>query len=212
MCSSDLSANNNDLGVIVTNSYDKIDLNEPTTAITADELIQNELSGDVVRGIRRTATAGTGSALFIRGLNSINVNAQPLYVVDGVIWNSLYSAPSIYSGYYSSPLVDIDVNDIEDITVLKDGTSLYGSKGANGVILINTKRGKNMTTTIDVNAYFGWNSKPKSTPMMKASEYKTYLSEVLGTVDGLSASTIEKMPWFDEDQSRNYYKDRKSVV
>ena len=80
-----------------------------------------------------------GSTSFIRGINSLNANAQPLFVVDGVIWNNFYDAELVHNNCFSNILTSIDANDIESITVLKDGLALYGSKGANGVILIKPK-------------------------------------------------------------------------
>ncbi len=172
--------------------------------LTVDDLISNGLGGEV-RGISRSGQAGVGSSLFIRGLNSINANAQPLYVIDGVIWNNLFDAESIHKGFYSNPLFDIDPSDIESVTVLKDGNSIYGSKASNGVILINTKRGKDMTTTIDLKAFYGWNEKPKTIPVMGADQYRTYLSEMLGTIEGVSVSAVERLDFLNNDSNRPSY-------
>ena len=81
------------------------------------------------------------------------MSTQPLVVVDGVIWNSYQDLESIHAGLFINPLDDIDVNDIEDITIMKDGTSIYGAKGANGVVLITTKRSKSMVTKIGLNVF-----------------------------------------------------------
>ena len=172
--------------------------------LTVDELIQNELGGDV-RGISRGGQAGVGSSLFIRGINSVNANSQPLYVIDGVIWNNLYDAESIHKGFYSNPLFDIDPSDIADITVLKDGTSIYGSKASNGVILITTKRGLDMTTTISLKAFYGWSEKPKTIPVMSGDQYRSYLTEVIGTADGVNVNAIERLDFLNNDPSRPSY-------
>ena len=76
------------------------------------------------------------------------MKAQPLYIVDGAIWQMQEGMASIHAGFFNNPLALIDPNDVEDITVLKDGTSIYGSKGGNGVVIINTKRSKSMATDI----------------------------------------------------------------
>jgi TonB-linked SusC/RagA family outer membrane protein len=162
-----------------------------TGVIAADELLQSTLGGDV-RGITRSGVAGMGASLFIRGVNSLNANAQPLFVIDGVIWNNLYDVQSIHEGFFSNPLDNIDVNDIEDISVLKDGTSIYGSKAANGVILIKTKRAKSMVTKISLNIFSGLTTMPGNIPMMNGEEFRMYASDLLkskGTVTGNDVSS-----------------------
>lgn len=86
-----------------------------------------------------TSTPGSSPAILIRGINTVNGTTSPLYVVDGVV--------------YSGGINDINPNDVENVSVLKDAAScaLYGSKGANGVVLITTKRAKN-TGRVDVTA------------------------------------------------------------
>jgi len=123
--------------------------------------------------ISRSGMPGAGSNLFMNGINSLNTNNQPLIVVDGVIFDN-QTMFSLIGGNNTSALSDIDVKDIDNITVLKDGTSIYGSKGANGVILITTLRAKDAATRINFNSYMGINTQPSSTyPMMNAGATKT---------------------------------------
>ena len=172
-------------------------------AFTADELLQTELGGDV-RTISRSAQIGQGVSAFIRGYNSLNTNAQPLYVVDGVIWNSMYEINSIHDGYSFNPFTNIDINDIESISVLKDGTSVYGSKGANGVILVKTKRGSEMATKINLNIVTGMTTVPATIPVMNASEYKIYATSLLKTT-GLTNNEIAALPYLNDDPARSTY-------
>lgn len=172
-------------------------------AITADDVIQSKLNGNV-RAISRSGTVGVGSALFIRGFNSLNANAQPLFVVDGVIWNNTNDVNSIHGGYFSNPLANIDVSDIESITVLKDGTSIYGSKAANGVVLIATTRGKGVVTKINLNATYGITTEPGSIPMMDAEDHRIYISEILGT-QNTNQSFMINPGFLDDDPSTTYY-------
>ena len=89
--------------------------------------------------------AGSPTSIRIRGVNTLSGGAEPLYVIDGVpIINEDISESASRFGYNTSPLSLINPNDIEDITILKDAsaTAIYGSRGANGVILITTKSGK----------------------------------------------------------------------
>ncbi len=118
-----------------------------TQAVSLDEVLGGRWGSDV-RAATRSAVGGEGANLFIRGYNSLNVNAQPLIVVDGTIWDTSTWVESVHDGFYENPLAFVDVNDIESVQILKDATSLYGSKGANGVILISTKRGRSITTRI----------------------------------------------------------------
>ena len=172
-------------------------------AYTADELMQTEVGGDV-RAVSHSALNGNGTSLFVRGLNSLNANAQPLYVVDGVIWNSMYDVTSIHQGFFENPLTNIDINDIESITVLKDGTSLYGSKGSNGVILIKTKRGTGMATKINLNIITGISTTPNTTPVMGVNDYKVYITDMLGS-SGMTNNEIAQLPFLNDNPARSTY-------
>ncbi|MDD4991003.1 MAG: SusC/RagA family TonB-linked outer membrane protein [Paludibacter sp.] len=174
-----------------------------STAVTADEVLQATMIGDV-RGITRSGLSGEGASLFIRGINSLNANTQPLFVVDGVIWNSQYDVQSIHDGFFQNILNNIDVNDIESISVLKDGTSVYGSKGANGVILIKTKRSRSMVTRINVSVLNGVVDQPRTTPMMTGEEFRTYVSDMLGS-KGLSGSEVSTMGFLQTNKNNSIY-------
>ena len=78
----------------------------------------------------------------MNGLNSLNINAQPLIVVDDVIFDQQYGRSILHQGFFNDILANISPADIETVTVLRNGTALYGAKGANGVILIQTHRSK----------------------------------------------------------------------
>lgn len=178
-------------------------INKPE-ALSPDELLQSAF-GSNLRAVTRSGVSGMGASVFIRGINSLNANAQPLYVVDGVIFNNLYDVSSIHNGFYSNPLANIEATDIESITVLKDATSVYGSKAANGVILIKTKRGKEVATKINLNIVTGFSTKPNTMPVMNADDYKVYVTDMVGTA-GLSNNEIAQLPYLNDDQSRSTYK------
>ncbi|GAO30835.1 TonB-dependent receptor [Geofilum rubicundum JCM 15548] len=178
----------------------KLKAHDPLMAVSADALIQSYAGGEI-RSISRSGTSGIGNAMFIRGFNSVNMNSQPLIVVDGVILNTFYNEASLHQGYFGNKLADIDVNDIESINLLKDGSGLYGSKGANGVIDIRTRRGKSMVTKIEFNAFGGVTQRSGSDiPMMDGDAYRIYTSELLGTTN-LSASDISELPFLQGDPS-----------
>ncbi len=173
------------------------------TAISADDMLQTALGGDV-RSISRSGTAGIGSSLFIRGINSLNANAQPLFVVDGVIWNNLYDVQSIHEGYFGNTLDNIDVNDIESISVLKDGTSIYGSKGANGVILIKTKRSNTSVTKISLDVSSGITTMPSKLPMMNGEDFRVYSSDLIGST-GVTGTDISSYNFLQTDPANSLY-------
>jgi TonB-linked SusC/RagA family outer membrane protein len=151
-----------------------------TSAIIIDEEIDNKLSGDV-HTINRSGLRGQGAAMFIRGLNSLNINAQPLIVLDGMLMDPQLDRTSIHEGFFNNILAGIDPEDIETVEVMKNATSLYGARGGNGVVIINTKRGHSMATKINVSVNAGFEPKPSLTPMMNASQYRSYLSDLMGT-------------------------------
>ena len=175
-----------------------------SSSVSVDGEIENKLAGDVYT-INRTGIKGQGAAMFIRGLNSLNLNAQPLIVLDGMFLDMQLDRTSIHDGFFNNILAGIDPEDIESVEVLKNGTALYGARGANGVILINTKRGKSMATKINVNIYGGFETKPDYTKMMNGSQYKNYVSELIGTTEyGIkNPSAATTIPFLNDNP--NYY-------
>lgn len=185
-------------------SYKSTEADTQSAAFTADEALQLSLGADA-RTINRSGTAGMGAAIFLRGLNSLNANAQPLYVVDGVPRDMLRDVESVHQGFYSNPLLNIELSDIESITVMKDGTSLYGSMAANGVIFIKTRRAREMATRINLSITTGVNDLPRQLPLLNAGQYRTYLSEMLGTT-GMTPAETDQLPFLNDDPTRANYK------
>ena len=150
--------------------------NQP--AVTIDELLSEHFGGDM-RSTSHSGQAGMGSAMFIRGYHSVNGSSQPLIVVDGTPWNTLMQEPSVIGGYLYNPLQTIDPNDVERIEVLKDASSLYGAKGANGAIIITTKRSHTMATKIGVDLSYGFNWRPQQPDVMNATEQRIFMTEIM---------------------------------
>lgn len=171
--------------------------------LSVDDLVNSRMNGDL-RALSRSGSNNMGSNLFIRGLNSVNMNAQPLFVIDGVIWNNYFDVQTVHDGFYSNPLNDIDLSDIESFTVIKDGTSIYGSKGANGVIIVKTKRGVDVATKIVFNAYGALTEPASSLPMMNGDQLRIYTTDVLGTAD--LSMPIDDMPYLNDDPNSIDYK------
>ena len=100
---------------------------ESQSSYSIDAEFKKQLSGDMLLNIHSGSPA-TGARMLIRGINSLNSNTQPLIIVDGVIFDNLSERQSLHLGNYLNPLSGLDMNDIQSISVLKDGTSIYGSK------------------------------------------------------------------------------------
>lgn len=173
--------------------------------ILLDDEIQSNLGADI-RSINRSGAADGGNAMFIRGLNSLNANAQPLIIVDGVEMDMQLSRTVLHQGRSFNMLANISPEDIEKVQVLKNATALYGARGANGVILIETKRGHSMATRIDANISAGITLKPSLQTMMNASQYRNYATEMLGTISALKKPENRDITFnFLNDDPNGYY-------
>lgn len=128
----------------------KSDLLENKPVASFDNALRGQIAGVSVR--QNDGQPGGGSSIRIRGTSSINGTNEPLYVIDGVL--SLSEKVADDQGLVINPLSSLNPNDIESIEVLKDAsaTAIYGARGANGVIIVTTKKGKAGRGEIKVNA------------------------------------------------------------
>lgn len=172
------------------------------TAEMPDAILQGRIAG--LNVVRRSGVQGAGANLFLRGYNSLYATNKPLIVVDNMLYDANDYGQSIIANNYTNPLALIDVKDIDNITVLKDASSIYGAKGANGAIVITTSRTVEQATKIDFGAFTGFNLAPKDLPVMNASDYRTYLSEILQS-KGLSSSEIAALPYMVDDRAHPQY-------
>ncbi len=172
-----------------------------SNAINIKEEMQKQL-GAYAYTTNRNGTPGVGSVSFIQGLNSLNVNAQPLVVIDGVPIDQQYGREMLHDGFYNDILSNINPADIEKVTVMRNGTALYGAKGANGVILVETRRNKSMATRITASVSAGVTLLPKYYDMMDANQYRNYASELLR---GTGTKNTE-FKFLNEDPNYYYYK------
>lgn len=135
-----------------------------------DQALQGQVAG--VNVSQAGGAPGSGVSVRIRGVGSIGAGSEPLYVIDGYpFYNS--------GGAGGNPLNFINPADIEKIDVLKDAsaTAIYGSRGANGVIMITTKRGKQGQSRIQFSMSEGFQELGKTIPMMGAEEYIQFVAE-----------------------------------
>jgi TonB-linked SusC/RagA family outer membrane protein len=152
-----------------------------TPIIRADQILQGRAAG--VQVTQTNSEPGGGTSIRIRGTNSINSGNEPLFVVDG------------FPG--AGDLNSINPNDIESIEVLKDAsaTAIYGSRGANGVVLITTKKGKVGRNTTSVEVYTGIQNIRKKYELMNAQQFATYLNEVRDQGNIQSPGTALPLPY-----------------
>lgn len=172
-----------------------------SNAANIKEEVQKQL-GAYAHTVTRNGTPGVGSVTFMQGLNSINVNAQPLVVIDGVVVDQQYDNVMLHDGFYNDILTSINPADIADVKLLRNGTALYGARGANGVIEITTRRSHSMATRITASVSAGVTFEPKYYSMMGAEQYRGYASELLkGT-----GTDITSFKFLNTDPTYYYYK------
>jgi TonB-dependent starch-binding outer membrane protein SusC len=146
--------------------------------LSPQELLQGQAAG--VQMVNSSGVLGAQSTLRIRGAASITGGGQPLFVVDGVPLNDDVRSAVQGGGTGLNPLMNINSNDIESMTVLKDAAAvaIYGSRGSNGVVLIKTKRGsKGETTTINVDLSSGTSEPTNLVTMMNTEQFVQYNTE-----------------------------------
>ena len=139
---------------------------------SAQELITGKVSGVVVTSAG--GAPGDGQNIIIRGNSSLSLNSQPLYVVDGV------PLADATIGGSRNPLDFLNPNDIESMTILKDAsaTAIYGSRAANGVVMITTKKGRGNKFTYNYNSVTSIYTPTKHVDMMNADQFRKLVNEV----------------------------------
>ena len=170
---------------------------QPTPSV--DAALQGRAAGVFVNS--QSGKLGQAVTVRVRGNSSISANSQPLYVLDGVPITS--NDQSSYGGDMN-PLTDLNPNDIESVEVLKDASAgaIYGSRAANGVILITTKRGRAGKTNITVNLQTGYSEATKRLAMLNSEQYAELILEGAKYRDDLDGTPIT-----DPDSWTTYVKD-----
>ncbi|WP_333820709.1 SusC/RagA family TonB-linked outer membrane protein [Ohtaekwangia sp.] len=140
---------------------------------SVERLLQGAVAGAVVT--QTSGQPGGGVSVQIRGNNSITAGSEPLYVIDGFPINNDYDLndAGVTNGPKINPLSSINTTDIENIDVLKDAsaTAIYGSRGANGVVIITTKRARKNESQISYDGYYGVQEVVRTIPVMNAAQW-----------------------------------------
>jgi len=142
-----------------------------------DAALQGHVPG--VQITQNSGDPGNGISIRIRGASSINASNQPLFVIDGLPIATDQIEQIWSGGNAPTPLSALDVNEIESITILKDASSaaIYGSRAANGVVLITTKRGHAGKARFTMDASTGWQNVEKRLDMLKTKDYVALMNE-----------------------------------
>jgi len=141
--------------------------------VSIERLLQGSVAGAQVTQV--SGQPGAGVSVSIRGYNSINAGNDPLYVIDGYPIYNDYTVGNagVTGGPQINPLSSIPTSDIESIEVLKDAsaTAIYGSRGANGVVIVTTKKGKDSTFSVTYDEYTGVSSVIREIPLLNAGQF-----------------------------------------
>lgn len=146
---------------------------EQTSAATMDQMLQGRTAGLTMTS--NSGAAGSSTSIQIRGVNSLNSSNEPVYVIDGSIVRSEAGQDT-----YSNPLDGLNPNDIESIEILKDAsaTAIYGAQAANGVIIVNMKKGKEGAPRISLKATAGFSNLPKKLDVMNLRQMGAYVTDL----------------------------------
>ncbi len=180
--------------------------------VSAEQLIAGKVSG--VQIVQSSGEPGGGITVNIRGMGSLNAGNSPLYVVDGFpIDNSsaVSGTGANFTGMRTArnPLNSINPNDIASIEVLKDAsaTAIYGSRGANGVVLITTKRGKEGGLKVNYDTYYGVQNIMNDIDLLSANDYKAVMNSLIDAGAGNANLKIGEFSGGTDWLDRMYHKD-----
>ncbi|MGJ8591902.1 MAG: TonB-dependent receptor [Aquaticitalea sp.] len=143
-----------------------------------DGILQGQAAG--VQVSQNSGTPGGEMSVRIRGLSSISGSSQPLYIIDGIPVTTGDFGQIGYSGQGASAITDLNPNDIESISVLKDAssTAIYGARASNGIVLITTKRGKEQKAVVSVNIYTGVQRAWNRLDMLDSRQWMEYRNDL----------------------------------
>jgi TonB-linked SusC/RagA family outer membrane protein len=161
----------------------------------ANQMLQGRVAG--LQMTTNNGEPGGGAQIRIRGGTSITASNDPLYVVDGIPLQNESTVPGAFNPGINpalprSPLNTINPNDIESITVLKDAsaTAIYGSRGANGVILIQTRRGLSGRPSIDYDVYVAAASPARKLDFLNGDQYRSFVTANVGTLGATALTNL----------------------
>ncbi len=174
-------------------------------ATSFDHIFQGRVPGMAVN--TQSGMPGTRTYMKIKGISSLYGSTEPILFIDGMMHNYSYADVGLMEGFALNPMDVVDIDDISDITIVKNGISHVGSLGANGLINVNTEQKAEASTVMKLSAYGGITSTPAYQDVMDPAQFKNYFSGMLGS-QGYTPDQINTMyPWLNGDASApDYYK------
>lgn len=178
------------------------DLNYSRTT-SFDQALQGKVPG--MSTVQQSGMPGSRTYMNLRGFTSLYAKSEPLLVIDGMIHDYAYANQSLMEGFAQNPMDIVDVDDIADISVLKEGNSLLGAVGSNGVININTEQKSEIGTVMKFNAYGGITTTPANQEVLNGSQFKNYFTGMLQS-QGYNDGEINSMyPWLNGGPTSDEY-------
>lgn len=178
----------------------KMDVIEGLSVTSAEDALQGRIAGLDIVG---NGVPGSGSQMRIRGTTTITGNAQPLVVVNGVPFSGNIDSNFDFSTATDqeyADLLNVNTDDIEEITVLKDAasTAMWGSRGANGVLMIKTKKGSRGKTQVSYSYKLSGSTQPKGMKMLSGSDYtmlmkQEFFNQALGSTQSYSDYSFDEL-------------------
>lgn len=162
--------------------------------VNVQQMLQGRASG--VQISQKSGEPGSAMSVQIRGVTSITAGNDPLYVIDGMPVNNEPPTSGVGAFFANAtprnPLNSLNPSDIASIEILKDAsaTAIYGSRGANGVVLITTKSGSSNKLTINFNSYYGFQKVAKKEEDLNAQQYHDIINAIIAEGGGLVADTV----------------------
>ncbi len=171
--------------------------NVPVT--TLEQSLQGKSAGVFIESVN--GKPGAQMRVRIRGSASITASNQPLYVIDGI---PVTTQSQNISGASLNPLADLNFNDIESVEILKDASAaaIYGSRAANGVVLITTKQGKRGKTKVEAGYQFGFSNPTGRREFLNSEEYVELFTEAAVNLDEIEGNTPDGFNWKDWVEAR----------
>jgi len=174
-------------------------------ATSFDQVLQGRVPG--MLSIQQSGMPGSRTFMNIRGISSLYGRAEPVLFIDGMIHDFAYASNSLMEGFNLNPMEIVDIDDISDISVLKDGLSYLGAAGSNGVINVNTEQKGETSTVIKFSTYGGVSMVPKKLDLLDPTDFKNYFIDQFNSRTPSPGSFDVLYPWFNGDQnSAQYYK------
>ncbi|MEJ7827538.1 MAG: TonB-dependent receptor [Segetibacter sp.] len=177
-----------------------------------NQLISGKAAG--VRVVQNSNEPGGGISVNIRGAGSVSAGSDPLYVIDGLPLDNTPPVAGTGRNYVTtntprSPLNSINPNDIESIEILKDAsaTAIYGSRGANGVIMITTKKGKEGAPRLNYSTYVGTQNVINRLRVLNAQEYMDVLNDIIANGGGSASEKVTGIQDGGTDWQDQIYQD-----